>query len=58
MQRYLLQIGHRGGPSPIDILIALTAEHHRLTLLHVDDDFAAITKVRPGLSVVCGQPQR
>ncbi|MFM9588856.1 hypothetical protein ACKI1J_07645 [Streptomyces scabiei] len=29
-----------------------------LTLLHVDDDFAAITKVRPGLSVVRGQPQR
>ncbi|WP_256254947.1 hypothetical protein [Streptomyces sp. cf124] len=56
VQRDLLQIGHHRGPSPIDILIALAAEHHRLTLLHVDDDFAAIAKVRPGLSAVRGQP--
>ncbi|MEV7566123.1 hypothetical protein [Streptomyces tanashiensis] len=36
----------------MDILIALTAEHHRLTLLHVDDDFTAIAKVRPGIDMV------
>ncbi|MBR7837148.1 PIN domain nuclease [Actinospica durhamensis] len=52
VQRQLLAIGHHRGPSPMDILIALTAEHHRLTLLHVDDDFASIAKVRPGISMI------
>jgi predicted nucleic acid-binding protein len=52
VQRDLVAIGHHRGPSPIDILIALTAEHHRLTLLHVDDDFASIAKVRPGISMI------
>ncbi|MGW5098361.1 PIN domain-containing protein [Streptomyces nodosus] len=55
VQRGLAEIGHHRGPSPIDILIALTAEHHGLTVLHVDDDFAAIAKVRPGLSMVRGE---
>lgn len=52
VQRKLVAIGHHRGPSPMDILIALTAEHHRLTLLHVDDDFASIAKVRPGISMI------
>ncbi|MGA5220274.1 PIN domain nuclease [Streptomyces cinereoruber] len=52
VQRDLLAIGHHRGPSPMDVLIALTAEQHRLTLLHVDDDFAAIAKVRPGIDMV------
>ncbi|MFC7927894.1 PIN domain nuclease [Streptomyces cinereoruber] len=52
VQRDLLAIGHHRGPSPMDVLIALTAERHRLTLLHVDDDFTAIAKVRPGINMV------
>ncbi|OKJ68320.1 PIN domain-containing protein [Streptomyces sp. CB02261] len=52
VQRDLLRIGHLRGPSPMDILIALTAEQHRQTLLHVDDDFTAIAKVRPGIEMV------
>ncbi|MFZ4299254.1 PIN domain nuclease [Streptomyces cinereoruber] len=52
VQRDLLAIGHHRGPSPMDVLIALTAEQHRLTLLHVDDDFTAIAKVRPGIDMV------
>ncbi|MCH5676668.1 PIN domain nuclease [Streptomyces gilvus] len=56
VQRELLKIGHHRGPSPIDILIALTAEHHRLTVLHVDDDFGAIAKVRPGIPMIRLQP--
>ncbi|MFB6838166.1 PIN domain nuclease [Streptomyces sp. NPDC056361] len=52
VQRDLLAIGHHRGPSPMDILIALTAEQHHLTLLHVDDDFTAIAKVRPGIGMV------
>ncbi|WP_156722902.1 PIN domain-containing protein [Streptomyces apocyni] len=49
VQRDLVRIGHHRGPSPLDIVIALTAERRDLTLLHVDDDFAAIAKVRPDL---------
>ena len=57
VQRDLVSIGHHRGPSPVDILIALTAEHHRLTVLHIDDDFAAIAKVQPDLSMVRAQPE-
>lgn len=52
VQRDLLAIGHHRGASPMDILIALTAEQNQLTLLHVDDDFASIAKVRPGISMI------
>lgn len=55
VQRDLARIGHHRGPSPLDILIALTAEHHRLTVLHVDDDFAAIAKVRPDIAMIRGE---
>ncbi|GAA3055898.1 PIN domain nuclease [Streptomyces roseofulvus] len=56
VQRDLVAIGHHRGPSPMDILIALTAQQHRLTLLHVDDDFASIAKVRPGIAMIRLQP--
>jgi hypothetical protein len=52
IQRDLIQIGHHRGPSPIDILIAVTAQRHRLTLVHADDDFAAIAKVRPDIAMI------
>lgn len=52
VQRDLIKIGHHRGPSPLDILIALTAQEHRLTLIHADGDFASIAKVRPGLSMI------
>jgi hypothetical protein len=51
VQRDLIKIGHHHGPSPIDILIALTAQEHRLTLLHADTDFLSIAKVRPGIGM-------
>ena len=57
VQRDLVKIGHHRGPSPMDIIIALTADVHRLTLAHVDADFDAIGKVRPGIAMVrVGQP--
>jgi predicted nucleic acid-binding protein len=52
VQRDLVKIGHHRGPSPIDVLIALTAQERRLTLLHADADFASIAKVRPGLAMI------
>jgi predicted nucleic acid-binding protein len=52
IQRDLIVIGHHRGPSPMDIIIALTAAAHRLTIAHVDADFDAIGKVRPGIAMV------
>ncbi|XIE79583.1 PIN domain-containing protein [Streptomyces sp. SBR177] len=52
VQRELVRIGHHRGPSPMDILIALTARQHKLTLVHVDDDFGAIAKVCPDIAMV------
>jgi predicted nucleic acid-binding protein len=52
VQRDLIRIGHHRGPSPMDILIALTAAEQRLTLLHADGDFASIAKVRPGIAMI------
>jgi predicted nucleic acid-binding protein len=52
VQRDLIAIGHHRGPSVIDILIALTAQEHGLTLLHADRDFDSIAKVRPGIAMI------
>jgi predicted nucleic acid-binding protein len=52
VQRDLIKIGHHRGPSPMDLIIALTAEAHGLTLAHVDADFDAIAKARPGIAMV------
>ena len=52
VQRDLLEIGHHRGPSPVDILIALTARRHGLTLVHADGDFTSIAKVRPDIEMV------
>ncbi|MEF9905762.1 hypothetical protein [Streptomyces sp. P9-A2] len=34
---------------------ARSAEHHHVTVLHADDDFAAITKVRPDIPMIRGE---
>jgi predicted nucleic acid-binding protein len=52
VQRDLIKIGHHRGPSPMDIIIALTAEAHGLTAAHVDADFDVIGKVRPDIAMV------
>lgn len=52
VQRDLIAIGHHRGPSPMDILVALTAEAHGLTLIHADQDFASVAKVRPGIAMI------
>ncbi|MFJ2396056.1 hypothetical protein ACIOTI_25330 [Streptomyces sp. NPDC087843] len=35
----------------------ISAKLHRLPVLHVDDDFAAIAKVRPGIPMIRLQPR-
>ncbi|WP_327009855.1 hypothetical protein OHA72_23065 [Dactylosporangium sp. NBC_01737] len=52
VQRDLIQVGHHRGPSPMDIIIALTAQAHGLTVAHVDADFDSIAKVRPDIAMV------
>ncbi|MGW4715641.1 PIN domain-containing protein [Nocardia sp. NPDC004260] len=52
VQRDLVRVGHHRGPSPMDIVIALTALEHRLTLIHADADFDSIAKVRPELPLI------
>ena len=41
LQGELVQTGHHRLP-PVDVLIAAIAEHHGLTVLHVDKDFDVI----------------
>jgi predicted nucleic acid-binding protein len=36
VQRELIKIGQHRGPSPMDLIIALTAEAHGLTPAHVE----------------------
>jgi predicted nucleic acid-binding protein len=52
VQRELMRVGHHRRPSPMDILIALSAHRSGLTLLHVDDDFTSISKVRPDIAMM------
>ncbi|WP_234318193.1 hypothetical protein [Streptomyces sp. NRRL S-244] len=37
--------------SPVDLLVAVTAQHHKLTVLHQDADFETIARIT-------GQPVR
>jgi predicted nucleic acid-binding protein len=52
IQRDLITLGHHRGPSPMDIVIALTAQDRQLTLLHADADFGSIAKVRPAIPMI------
>jgi len=52
VQRDLVRISHHRGPSPMDVLIVLTAQERRLTLLHADSDVESVAKVRPGLAMI------
>jgi predicted nucleic acid-binding protein len=45
VQQKLMHTGAHRAPGPSDLIIAATAERHRLALLHDDNDFDAIAKV-------------
>ncbi len=51
-QYKLTQKGQHRGSGPIDLLVCATAVHHGLTVLHVDNDFAAI------VAGVIGEPRQ
>ncbi|MGJ6966415.1 PIN domain nuclease [Streptosporangium sp. G11] len=51
LQRDLADKGWHQSASPIDLLMAVTARHHKLTVLHADADFDTISRLT-------GQPAR
>ncbi|GAB3877971.1 PIN domain-containing protein [Microbispora bryophytorum] len=51
LQRELADRGWHQCASPVDLLMAVTAQHHKLTVLHADADFDAISRLT-------GQPTR
>ncbi|MEU8275729.1 PIN domain-containing protein [Microbispora bryophytorum] len=51
LQRELADRGWHQCASPVDLLVAVTAQHHKLTVLHADADFDAIARLT-------GQPVR
>jgi predicted nucleic acid-binding protein len=51
LQQRLADRSQHQSAGPVDLLIAVTAAHHKLTVLHADKDFEAIARVT-------GQPTR
>ncbi|MEU7744106.1 PIN domain nuclease [Nonomuraea sp. NPDC049158] len=51
LQRELADKGWHQCASPVDLLMAVTARHHKLTVLHADADFDTISRLT-------GQPVR
>ncbi|MEV1198492.1 PIN domain nuclease [Microbispora rosea] len=51
LQRELADRGWHQCASPVDLLMTVTARHHKLTVLHADADFDAIARLT-------GQPVR
>ncbi|GAA1633497.1 hypothetical protein GCM10009733_033090 [Nonomuraea maheshkhaliensis] len=51
LQHDLAERGRHQCASPVDLLIAVTARHHKLTVLHADGNFDTIARLT-------GQPVR
>ncbi|GIJ22293.1 PIN domain nuclease [Micromonospora lutea] len=45
LQQRLADKGWHQCASPVDLLVALTAAHHKLTVLHADADFETIARI-------------
>jgi predicted nucleic acid-binding protein len=45
LQQSLADKGWHQCASPVDLLVSVTAQHHKLTLLHQDADFETIARV-------------
>ncbi|KMO99627.1 PIN domain nuclease [Streptomyces roseus] len=51
LQQKMADAGCHRCASPVDLLVAVTAQHHKLTVLHQDADFETIARIT-------GQPVR
>jgi predicted nucleic acid-binding protein len=49
-QRHLAQAGEHRSASAVDLMIAATAAHHGLTVLHDDDDYRTVARHAPDLN--------
>jgi predicted nucleic acid-binding protein len=50
VQHYMAQAGEHRSASAVDLMIAATAAHHGLTVLHDDSDFRTVARHAPGLA--------
>ncbi|MEV0988191.1 PIN domain nuclease [Streptomyces sp. NPDC049949] len=51
LQQRMADVGCHRCASPVDLFVAVTAQHHKLTVLHQDTDFETIARIT-------GQPVR
>ncbi|WP_433668127.1 PIN domain nuclease [Nocardia sp. CA-136227] len=58
VQQLMTEQGTHRSAGPVDLLIAATAEHHRLTILCDDHDFATISRVTRQPVVFVADPPR
>ncbi len=50
VQRRMAKAGEHRSASAVDLIIAATAAHHGLTVLHDDDDYRTVARHAPDLS--------
>ena len=47
VQRHMAQVGEHSSASAVDLMIAATAAHHGLTVLHDDADYRTVARHTP-----------
>ncbi len=50
VQYQMARAGHHRGASAVDLIIAATAAHHGLMVLHDDEDYATVARHAPDLT--------
>jgi predicted nucleic acid-binding protein len=50
VQRQMARAGEHSGASPVDLIIAATAAHHGLTVLHDEADYRTVARHASGLA--------
>jgi predicted nucleic acid-binding protein len=50
VQYQMARAGHHRSASAVDLIIAATAAHHGLTVLHDDEDYATVARHAPNLT--------
>lgn len=50
VQRKMARAGEHRGASAVDLMIAATAAHHGLAVLHDDADYRTVARHAPGLT--------
>lgn len=53
VQHRMARAGEHRSASPVDLIIAATAAHHGLTVLHDDADYRTVARHAPDVSEHC-----